>query len=342
MTDDIGRSSEPSTDRDQRTALEPSRMSFGDHLDELRRCLMLALGGVAITTVAALAMGNHILEFIFQPLWFVQQANGLQPRVQALSPIDGFASYLKIGLMTGLIVAMPWVLYQVWRFVASGLYEKERRFATRLTIASTGLFAVGVLFLYYIVLPIVLQFFITFNSRLDSSSVRATAFQRLLTSESPKPQPVAPDLDTLHVPVFDEDPADPDAGELWVNAQTRRLVLQTRTGPWSIPFEPGATVHAVESQFAISAYISFVLMLALAFGIAFETPVVVFFLAWTGLVTTAKMASSRRHVLGGMVIMAAVMTPPDVVSQLLLAGPMYALFEIGICVAKVVERRRVQ
>ena len=97
----------------------------------------------------------------------------------------------------------------------------------------------------------------------------------------------------------------------------------------------------LHSQFALDFYISFVLMLALAFGIAFETPVVVFFLAWTGIVTTAAMGRARRYVLFATVILAAMLTPPDVISQLLLAGPMYLLFELGIFVARITERKPV-
>ena len=95
----------------------------------------------------------------------------------------------------------------------------------------------------------------------------------------------------------------------------------------------------MHSQFALDYYISFVLMLALAFGIAFETPIVVFFLSWSGLVPTAKMARGRRYVVLGVIITSAMLTPPDVISQLLLAGPMYLLFEIGLLVARATERK---
>jgi sec-independent protein translocase protein TatC len=95
----------------------------------------------------------------------------------------------------------------------------------------------------------------------------------------------------------------------------------------------------MHSQFALDFYISFVLTLALAFGIAFETPIVVFFLSWTKLVPTAKMAAGRRYVLLAVVVTAAILTPPDVISQLLLAGPMYLLFELGLVIARIIERR---
>ena len=145
----------------------------------------------------------------------------------------------------------------------------------------------------------------------------------------------------VQVPLLSEDPAALSPGDVWVNTTTRRLMVNTSTGIMSIALEPGKMSPAMHSQFALDFYISFVLMLALAFGIAFETPVVVFFLAWTGIVTTAAMGRARRYVLFGTVIAAAMLTPPDVISQILLAGPMYLLFELGILVARIIERKPV-
>jgi len=317
-------------------------MSFGEHLEELRSCLIAALIGVGLATVLTLTCGRSVLAIIFRPLWVVQRANGLQPNLQTLGPTDAFAAYLKIAILAGLIVAMPWVLYQLWRFVAAGLYPKERYFAKRLAVASSALFALGVLFLYYIALPLVLQFFITFNRTFDVTNLSPTAFQRLLLTDKTESDSAEGDASPMRVPVRREDPTDPKVGELWVNSASGRLVVQRPDGPWSIPFEPGALSPGVESQFAVPSYISFVLMLSLAFGIAFETPIVVCFLSWSGIIDTAAMRRARRHIILGIVIIAAVMTPPDVVSQLLLAFPMYFLFEIGLHAARLMERRRAQ
>lgn len=316
-----------------------TRMSFGDHLDELRHCLIRALAGVAIASVACLIVGKHILAFIFKPLLVVQHANGLPPNLMALSPTAAFTSYLKIGFLTGLIVAMPWVLLQGWQFVGSGLYKHERRFVHRLAPASVGLFFVGVLFVYYIVLPVVLQFFVSFNLSFPLSDLSPTAFQKLLLPDT-KPDEVGPAATTapLKLPVLTADPPEPAVGDTWFNETSRRLVTKTPQGVFSVGLEPGAVATTVQSQFAIDFYISFVLMLMLAFGIAFETPIVVFFLAWTGLVSTMAMRKARRYVLFGAIVAAAILTPPDVISQMLLAGPMYLLFELGLLVARLVEK----
>jgi len=319
--------------------VESSRMSFGDHLEELRSCLIRALLGVALATALALMFGTSVLSIVFRPLLTVQQANGLQPRLQALGPTDAFAAYMKISFLTGFLVSMPWVLHQGWRFVAAGLYAHERRFVQMLTWASSGLFAIGVLFLYFVALPIVLQFFISFNRSFEASGLMPSAFQRLLLQIPDSKTHATDNVGPLQVPVLGDDPADQKTG-MWINSRTRRLVVRTPDGLWSTPLEPAAVSPAVHSEFAIDFYISFVLQLALAFGIAFETPLVVSFIAWTGIVSAASMVRARRYIIFAIVVIAAVITPPDVMSQLLLAIPMYLLFELGLQIAKVAERAK--
>jgi len=312
---------------------ESSRMSFGDHLEELRGCLIRALVGVVLASTVCLIFGRELVEIICRPLLVVQHANGLQPRLQVLAPAGAFLAYLKIACLSGLILAMPWVLYQGWRFVASGLYARERRFVRTMVPASVGLFVVGVVFLYYIVLPIVLQFFISFNRRFDAPNLAPSAFQRLFLEGDAEMPAASVDAAPLRVPLRAKDPDDASVGDVWINTQTRRLMVKLAEGVWSAALERGTTAPSMHSEFALDFYISFVLLLALAFGIAFETPIVVFFLAWSGLVSAAAMRRGRRYVLLVVVIVAAVLTPPDVLSQLLLATPMYLLFELGLMFA---------
>jgi len=316
-----------------------SRMSFGDHLEELRVCLIRAMIGVILGTVVCLIYGNDILAFLCEPLLAVQYANGLTPHLQALSPTAVFTAYLKIGFLSGLILTMPWVIYQLWVFVATGLYSYERRFVKRLIPASMLLFTIGVLFLYYIVLPIVLHFFISFNKNFPLSDITPTGFQQLVLFGGDEPQTVSQERTPMTFPLVTEDPVLPVEGDAWVDVKSRRLMIKTANDTLSVPLERWTQPMAMHSQFAIDYYISFVLMLALAFGIAFETPIVVFFLAWSGIITTATMCRSRRYVLLGMLVISAIMTPPDVISQVLLAGPMYMLFELGILIARLVERK---
>lgn len=318
--------------------VDTARMSFGDHLEELRSCVIRALIGVALATGMTLFFGKAVLAVIFWPLFMVQRANGMQSRVQSLSPTDAFAAYFKISLLAGLIISMPWVLHQAWRFVASGLYPRERQFARKLTWASSFLFAVGIVFLYFLVLPIMLQFFISFNREFDIRVGEPSAFYRSLLDAPGAPAPTTQPTESLIIPEF---PGDQPAGgpSVYVDSARGRLVIRSSDRVYSVALEPGVTAPAIFSEFAIDPYISFVLQLGLAFGLAFETPLVVCFLAWTNLVSVSRMASSRRYVLLAIVIVAAVLTPPDVLSQMLLAVPMYLLFELGIRLAKMRERK---
>ena len=314
-------------------------MSFGDHLEELRIRVIYALLGVGLTTVVALAFAKHILVFLFQPLLVVQHNAGLRPELQALSPPAAFGAYLKIGFLSGLIVAMPWVLWQCWQFVASGLHLRERRFVRLFAPATVVLFTLGVVFLYYVALPMVLMFFVTFNRAFNLPELSPTGIERLLLPKQEPVQPVTLEGGQPKLPVLAEDPSHPQDGEVWINSTVRALMFKTSRGLMYVPLELWESRSPVHSQFAIDFYVSFVLVLALAFGLAFELPVAVFFLALTGIVTTAMMARARRYVLLIVVVLAAVMTPPDVVSQMLLAIPMYVLFELGLLAARIPERQ---
>lgn len=309
-------------------------MSFGDHLDELRSRLIRALIGILLATILSLIFGKDIVEFICRPLWVVQLANGLQPQIQVLSPTAAFTTYMKISFLSGLTLAMPWVLYQVWMFVVSGLYRNERRFVRLVVPASAALFAIGVVFLYYVVLPIVLHFFINFNRTFGFDDLTPHWVQRVILPAFDSPEATTETGTPIRIPLLHEDPPDARPGDAWVNVDRRRFVLKSETGAWSIALDQGPTAPMMQSLFAIDAYMSIVLVLAIGFGLAFETPIVVFFLAWTGLVTVTAMARARRVVILATVFMAAIITPPDPLSLMLLALPMYGLFEAGLLAAR--------
>ena len=178
----------------------------------------------------------------------------------ATGVITPFLVPLKVGLMAAFLLALPYVLYQVWAFVAPGLYTHEKRFALPLVFGSTLLFLAGVAYCYFVVFSWVFRFIIQF---------------------APKSITPAPDIE---------------------------------------------------------AYLSFVLTMFVAFGVTFEIPLVEVVLVRTGVVTVAKLKDIRSYVIVGAFVVAAVVTPPDVVSQLLLAIPMCLLYEFGILLAQLVER----
>ena len=322
---------EPQTQPSTEPPRDGSRMSFGDHLDELRSSLIRALVGVLLTTVGCLVYGTEILEILCRPLFAAQHANGLPAQLQVLAPTAAFVAFLKVGFLGGLVLAMPWVIYQGWRFIRPGLYRAEKGFVRLLGPATFGLFWVGVLFLYFIVLPFVFNFFLKFNQGFDVPAFAVAA-------EAPVDVPVK-DSASAKLPVHYSDPTDTRPGDVWIDGRTNRVVFDTGKGHYFATLTRTTASSSMQSMFAIDYYVSFVLLLALAFGIAFETPVVVFFLSWTGIVSTTTMAHGRRYVILAVVLMAAVLTPPDVISQMLLAIPMYLLFELGIFAARLAERK---
>ena len=185
-------------------------------------------------------------------------------QLQVIAVAAGFISYIKIALIAGLLISSPWVFYQLWMFVAAGLYPHEKRYVNIAAPFSAVLFVGGALFFLFVVAPLTLRFLVSFNRRI---------------------------LD-------------------------------------------------VNSQFTFQHYISFVSHLMLVFGLAFQTPTAIFFLNRTGLVSVAALNKSRKYVVLVIFIVAAMATPPDVISQVTLAVPLYLLFELGILLSYIASRRR--
>lgn len=318
-------------------------MSFGDHLDELRARMIRGLLGMVLATAVSLWFAKDVLAILYRPLLTVLEANDLPASLLAIDISGPFLTYLKMSILCGLIVSLPWIVYQAWMFVAAGLYRHEQRFLRLFGPVSAALFATGVLFLYFLVLPLVLNFFVSFNSGFLTPDLGTGGLtERLLGRREPAAtQPAAAPEDRLQVPLLEADPTDPPPGTVWVNALDRRLCVQTADGVWTAHLDKGRNPPAVRSEFGLQFYVSFVLTLALGFGVAFELPVAVVFLAMTGIVTPAMFAKSRRYVIFVIFIAAAVLTPsPDVLSQILLAIPMMALFEGGLLAARIIERRQ--
>jgi len=316
-----------------------TRMSFGDHLEELRSCLIRALLGLVLAVAVSFLYAQQIVVLLYRPLYHVQKRSGVPAELMALSPSGPFLVYMKIAMLAGLILAMPWVLYQLWRFVSVGLYPKERKFAKSLMPATLGLFTAGVLFVYFVVLPLVLRFFLIFNSAFKLPGDDAATTTQVATAQTNSNSESLIEQGT-RITVLEDNPPQAKPGDVWIHEPSGELRVQTAEDVLSIPMQPVARRSAVRSQFALDSYVAFVLLFALAFGLAFELPVVVFFLAWSGIVSAKVMGQGRRYVIMAIVVIAAILTPPDAISQLLLAVPMYALFEAGLWIARITERRR--
>jgi sec-independent protein translocase protein TatC len=246
-----------SADNQEEGLAEGTLMS---HLVELRNRLFVMFGSVFVIFMALFPFSKPIFEFVSEPLRAVLPGGQLIATGTA-SPV---IATLKLSFYLALMLAMPVVLYQVWAFVAPGLYRKEKHFAFPLLATSIVLFYVGLAFAYFVVFPLIFKFVVAFT-------------------------------------------------------------------PESVSYMPD-----------ITDYIGFVMMLVLVFGLAFETPVATVLLVWTGITTVEKLGTARPYVFLGAFVVGMLLTPPDVISQIMLAIPVYILFELGIIMAKLFKSRPVK
>ncbi|MHC4067773.1 MAG: twin-arginine translocase subunit TatC [Planctomycetota bacterium] len=227
MTDQPSTAEPAKQPSDQDKDVDVGRMSFGDHLEELRSRLIKALVGLVIATILSLVYARDVLVILCRPLMVVLDAHGIPTSLMAMGVTDPFVNFLKMGLLSGLIIALPWMTYQMWLFVAAGLYSHERRFVKLFGPVSMVLFAGGVAFMYFVVLPIVLNFFITFNESFGMPDLERSGLFGLLFEEEPQVEAKLPEGDWPNLPVVQEDPTEPTLGSVWVNGPDRRLKIKT-------------------------------------------------------------------------------------------------------------------
>ncbi len=327
------------TPRRKRINPDDLRMSFGDHLEELRTRLILSLVGLVAATIVCLIFNKHVISFVLRPAFVVLRKYGQEPTLQSLSPPDTFMIWIKIALLCGVALSSPWLIWQMWQFVASGLYETERRYVRRFGLASPVLFMVGVTFMFFVVLPIVLNFFASLNQSFPVPSAELTFLEERLVGP-PEVVPELPQATPPLVPLLNEDPQQPPPGTLWFNQTLGQLRLAGVDRTYQVRMRPLENAAAVSNQYSIDFYVSFILTLSLAFGVAFQLPIVVIFLSLSGIVSVTDLARARKYVIFGIVIASALLTPPDVVSQILLAIPMAILYEGGLIVSRMMIRSR--
>ena len=232
-------------------------MSFLQHLAELRTRLIRSVIGAVVGMIACFFVAEELYGWLVQPL-ITALPEGAKT-VYFLNPVEPFLVYLKLALLAGVFLASPYILYQLWKFVAPGLYERERRAVVPFVAAGTFFFIGGGAFCRYVVLPI--------------------------------------GLETLMGVGFDTQAFD------------------------------------VESQITMQEYFSVATRMILAFGLVFELPVVVLFLSWIQLITYKTLLVHWRGAIVSAFIVGAILTPPDIATQLMLAGPMMLLYGLSIVVA---------
>lgn len=321
-----------------------SRMTIGEHLEELRRRVLFSLIALVAACAVCVWPAKYLLELLARPVVLVLRAHGQAESFLATHPAEIFLVYVKTVLVFGTIIAAPIIIYQLWAFVAAGLYPHEKRLVYRFIPVSFGLFAVGVVFMYAFVLVLSLNFLIGFANWLPLPTAQPNAFEQAVLHQHTSTLPTTLPAGTGNgggVALLGGDPPNAPSGTIWINAAEQRLKVRGSDGRvYSAPLAVDRQRALVATHFRIGEYLSFVLWMTVAFGLAFQTPLVVVVLAQTGIVPTRTFRSYRKVVVLLIVITAGVLAPPDLLSHLLLSGPMILLFELGLLLAARAERRR--
>ncbi len=235
-------------------------------------------------------------------------------------------TYLKIWLISAFAIAGPWMLYQIWQFVAAGLYPKERKVVTKYIPLSIALLFSGFVFVYVVVLPITIGFFLEFSSSFPIPSIGQTGMPI-------EPGAYKPTL----FPVLAGDPIHPKDGEIWINKTEQRLKIYMDGEFHSVPFGPA---NLLQPNLTISEYVDWVLTFMIIFGLSFQLPLVVLTLVSIGVVEVEFLKKQRKIVYFVMAVAAAFIAPGDIViSMLSLLIPLVILYEFGLWLA-IFNRRK--
>ena len=240
--------------------VEPE-IPFMSHLVELRDRLLRAVLVILVIFLALFTFSNELYSLLAEPLLIHLPQGSSMIATEVASP---FLTPFKLAMMTAVFISMPFVLYQLWAFIAPGLYKHEKSLAFPLLFSSIILFYVGMAFAYFVVFPLMFAFF------------------------------------------------------------------------------TGIALEGVTMMTDISKYLDFVLKMFFAFGLAFEVPIATILVISTGMTTAEKLAEKRPYIIVVAFVFGMLLTPPDVVSQMLLAVPMWILFELGLIFSRLITRKRVR
>jgi len=234
------------------------KQPFIAHLKELRDRLVVSLAGLAVAFIVAYSFKEKIFHFLMQPFIKVMPAGS---SFIFTSITEAFITYFKVSLVAALFLAAPVILYEVWMFVAPGLYEKEKKYIAPFIIFGSFFFVGGALFCYYVTMPVVYHFFVSY------------------------------------------------------------------AGTMIIPMP------------SLKEYMNLTLKMLIIFGLIFQMPLIAYYLAKAGIINYRGLAKKRRYAILGIAVLSAIITPPEVSSQLLMALPMYGLFELSVVIARVFGKK---
>lgn len=275
--------------------IDDSSAPLIEHLIELRNRIIWSLAAFVIGMLIAFAVWNPIFNFLTQPICRALAERNQDCGLILVKLQEGFFVAIRISVIGGLALSFPVISYQMWRFVAPGLYKSERNAFLPFLIASPVMFFLGAAFAYYVVLPIAFNFFLGFQQGLVTDT--ATAAQ-----------------------------AAADAADV--------------TGQALTPVQTVAHAAGVKFQGSMEQYLSLTTSFIVAFGLCFQLPVLLTLMGKAGLISAAGLASVRRYAVVGILILAALVTPPDFMSQMILFAAIYPLYEISIFLIRRIEKRR--
>lgn len=235
-------------------------MSLTEHLRELRVRLIRSVQILLVATVACWSFSEQVFNYIRKPIEPYLVNGGLI----YTSPLEKFMAFVKVAVVCGFIVSCPFWIYQIWKFVAPGLYQKEKKYAMGFVTAGSLMFIIGNAFSYFVVLPMAFKFLMTFGGEQDKPMI------------------------------------------------------------------------------AIDSYLGFFTQTSLVFGLAFELPVIITTLGLIGLVSQKFLKEKRRYAIMALAIICAIITPPDLLSMLLMLIPMVFLYEVSVILVGFFEKKKMQ
>ncbi len=257
-------------------SMDDSAAPLVEHLAELRNRLIWSVVSFIAAMCVVFPFSVNVFNFLARPICDALAANGQNCMLQLISPQEGFFVAINISLFGGLILAFPVIAFQLWRFVAPGLYRQEKNALLPFLVASPVMFFLGATFAYYVVLPMAFGFFLSFQ-------------------------------------------------QLGVGASGEDV---------------GGNLPGIVFQGSAQEYLGVTMKFVLAFGLCFQLPVLLVLLGKAGIVSSKGLAAFRKYAIVGILILAAIATPPDMMSQIMMFCAIYPLYEVSVVLIRMIEKKR--